>query len=145
MGSPQLSRRWTVARIFGTGSLKDLSYLGLPFRRWGRGGDEEGIDDRIPRHQDLTRRRILLQQGSTGCPSGRVVDLGQAVGQTAIDLLRVGAVDTIGPQAGFHVGHRDHAVVGGEGGGEGGSGIAVHHHEIGVLRLQDGVEAVKDR
>ena len=85
----------------------------------------------------VTRIRLRVdsfpQESRLGRRRGGVEDLGQTVGQAPVHLLREGAVDVVGAQAGLDVGHGDHAVERGQCGGEGGGGVAVDHHQVGLL------------
>ena len=87
----------------------------------------------------------LGQQGVAGGDGGRPQHLGQAVGEAAVGLLRVGIVEGVGAQAGFHVGHGDLAVEGGECGGERGGRVAVHQHHVGALGVKEGLQPLEDR
>ena len=87
----------------------------------------------------------FVQQRRLGGRRRRVEDLRQAVGQASVHLLREGTVDVVGAQARLHVGDGDHAVEGGQSGGEGGGGVAVHQHQVGLGLLQQGVDAVEHR
>ena len=49
----------------------------------------------------------------------------------AIDLLGIGRVHAIGPEARFDVGDRDPAIEGGQSGGEGGAGVALDENPVG--------------
>ncbi len=104
---------------------------------------KQGVDDRVAGDQYVPPAHSFAQQSGASRGSGGVVDLGQTVGQAPVDLLGIGAVDVVGPQAGFHVRHGDHAVVGGKSGGEGGGGVAVDHDQIGLGSFQEGVDAVQ--
>ena len=140
MGAPQLSRRCTVTSTLGPGRSSASASLGSQSGAALAAVTEQGVDDGVAGDQDWSAARPLAQQGRARGRGGRVVDLGQAVGQPAVDLLGEGAVDVVGPQTRLHVRHGDHAVVGGQGGGEGGGGVAVHQDHVGLRSLQERIE-----
>ena len=117
----------------GAGPAEGLGQAGLQRRRRHGGGGQQGVDDRVAGHEQVLSGDALgPQRLAAAAVGGRVVDQGQAVGEAAVDLLRVGAVDVVGAQPGFDVGDRDHPVEGGQSGGEGGGGVAVHQHDVGL-------------
>ncbi len=141
MGTPQLSRRWTVTRTFGPGR---------PSASASRGSIAGAAMAAVASRASMTVLPVTSRFFSATASDaqrlgsrhgGRVMDEGQAIGKPAVDLLRVGAVDVVGAQPGLHVGHRDHPVERGESGGEGGGGVAVDQHDVGPHGLEHRVDA----
>ena len=57
--------------------------------------------------------------------------VGDGTCEFAVGFFGPRRVDVTGPQAGFDVTDGDLLVVGCEAGGEGGSGVAMHKHDVG--------------
>ncbi len=58
---------------------------------------------------------------------------GQLGRQPAVDLLGIWRVHITGPEARLQVRHRDLVIEGGQRSDEGGCGVTLHHHQIGLL------------
>jgi hypothetical protein len=94
------------------------------------GYGQQGIDHGVAREMDIARDPGGGQVGH-GAISGGKVELGNLGNQPPVGFLGVGAEQVIGAESGFNVADGNLVVEGGEGGGEGGGGVALDDHEIG--------------
>ncbi|MNE36713.1 hypothetical protein D3C80_1305340 [compost metagenome] len=75
----------------------------------------------------------------------REVQGGQRAGQAAVAFFRPWRIQVASAQAGFHVGNRNLLVVGGQAGGQGCCGVAVHQHHVGLELGQHRLQALQNR
>ncbi len=95
----------------------------------------EGVDNSVAGHKDPAVGLLLLQVVLAQRRGGEVVG-GDAAGDLAVHLLRPGAVDVMGAEAGLNVAYGNLLVEGSEGSGGGGGGIAVDQHDIRHAHLE---------
>ena len=103
-------------------------------------GGFQGVDDGVARDEhpvgDALPGQVLPVGGG-----GAKVEIGDIPHQLAVHLLREGGVLVPGAQAGLHMAHRDLAVEGRQGPGEGGGGVPVNQHQVGPGLLQHPLHA----
>ncbi len=135
----QLALGIQKVELLGETPLKGFSVLELLHHL------EQRVDDGIARDEHLGGRYPLLEQVLPRALGWREVQLGQRPGQLAVGLLRPGRIEVAGAQARLHMPHGDLLIVGGQGGGDRGRGIAVDQHDVRLLLGQHLFHALQDR
>ena len=96
----------------------------------------KSVDHRVAGDMYGGRVNVLAEQ----CVGSRLcwceVQSGKAAHDLAVDLFGPGVVDVAATQAGFHVGDRYPAIVGGQGTGHRGGSVALHDDPIGPLVIK---------
>ncbi len=106
------------------------------------GDGEEGIDDGVAGHVDAFFEARSLEVFDREGRGGEV-ELGQLGDETAVGFFGVGVEEFVGPQSGFDVADGDLLVEGGQGGGEGGRGVALGEDDLGFEFLEEAFEALE--
>ena len=73
------------------------------------------------------------------------MQLGHLGDQAAVCLLWEGVIEVVGAQTRLHMAHGDLVVEGGEGGGKGGGGVALHQHQVGAVFGKFQTQALQGR
>ncbi len=106
-------------------------------------GLEQGVDDRVAGADHGVGVDVLaLQVGGAGRRRGQV-ERGQLRRQPPVDLLGIRRVHIARAEARLHVRHRDLVIEGGQRPDEGGRGVTLHHHQIGLLLGDQPVQAAQ--
>jgi len=105
---------------------------------------QQRVDHGISSHDNVVFRHALAQQIGLGGLGGGEMELCQCAGQLAVGFFGPGRIDIAGTQPGLHVADRDLLVVGGQRGGEGGCGVAMDQHVVGLEPLQYALHASED-
>ena len=74
-------------------------------------GRHQGVDDGVPRHIDMRRVHVFLEQVGLGRRRRRKVDGRDGTGQLAVHFFRERRIDVPCPQTGFDVAYRDLLVI----------------------------------
>jgi hypothetical protein len=104
----------------------ELQEFGGSGRGLGVFQDElQGIDDWVAGDEDSGFENPFGEEGGTVSGGGCEVVRSDLGNEAAVHLLRKWAKRIAGTEAGFYVADRDAVVKAGEGGGEGGGGVAL--------------------
>ena len=104
-------------------------------------GRHQGVDDGVPRHIDMRRVHVFLEQVGLGRRRRRKVDGRDGTGQLAVHFFRERRIDVPCPQTGFDVAYRDLLVIRSQGAGEGRRRIAVDQDQVRFFLGQDILQA----
>jgi len=91
---------------------------------------QQCINDGVACDQDRVCGYAFSQQVIFGRFRGRKMQVGQHTRQFAIGLFGPGRLQVTGTQPGFDVANGHFLVEGGQGGGEGGGGVAMHQDHV---------------
>ena len=124
-----------LAQIFpAVGRDHNQAAILCPFQFWvGVVLPDSGfqrIDGSIAGDVDRLSLLAFVQQILLGKFRGSKIVLADDTHSLPVEFLRIGAVNVVSPQTGFHMAHRNLQVEAGQGGNKGCGGIAVNQHHI---------------
>ena len=103
-------------------------------------GGVQRIDHRVAGYEDMLGGLALLEEVLPAQLRGRKVKPGDEIHRLAVELLREGGIQVVGPQPCFHVSHGNLKIEARQRRDKRSGGIAMHQHDIGLFRLQNGAQ-----